>query len=361
MATYYERYINGEYEQVWNELIALGDRVREEPVYSDARAVATETMQRAKRNIEKLYARLQNLGYEFLIEKPASTSNPLQGLSQQLKDDPLLGNVFGSMLSGLESLQSLLSSMGSTAQPPRTYHAYMPPEPDIEQQIQAFELEIGKLPLSIRAWCEVVGSVDFLGDYPGLASYTRKTSLGGDVRGMIQQMMLNNPQAIPTDDVDEDTFNEYLDSIKSPFPLKDMGRLMREEMQAAKDTPPSQEPAEIWWTTDPLAFDFRLDVDEAQEEIEAQQEYEDEEMELATGTFGLIVAPDIHHKANFSGSTYDVILPDARADTLVYGTDMYFVAYLRKSFEWAGFPGLEDYPERDEQLLDNLKAGLEPL
>jgi hypothetical protein len=359
MATYYERYINGEYEQVWNELIALGDKVREEPVYSDARKVALETMQRAKRNIEKLYDRLQQLGYAFEIEKSKPIGNPLQDLGQQLSNDPLLKNVFGSLANGLQSLQSIFGSMGSTPQhPPRVWRAYMPPEDDIEEKLQEFEREIGLLPLSVRAWCEVVGSVDFVGDYPGLASYTRNSSPISDIRGMMRQMLADNPHVTENmDDVDEETYNEYLDSINSPFPLKDMGRLIREEMQAAKNTPP-EEPKEIWWTTDPLALDFRIDVEEAQVEIEEQAE-QIEDMEA--GTFELIVAPDIHHKANFSGSTYDVILPDSKADTMLHGTDMYFVAYLRKSFEWAGFPGLEDYDERDNQLLDMLKDGLEPL
>ena len=361
MATYYERYINGEYEQVWNELIALGDKVREEPVYSDARKVALETMQRAKRNIEKLYERLQKLGYEFEIEKSKPIGNPLKDLGQQISNDPLLKNLFGSLANGLESLQSMFNSMGSTPQhPPKVWRAYMPPEDDIEEKLQAFEREIGLLPLSVRAWCEVVGTVDFVGDYPGLASYTRNSSPISDIRGMMRQMLIDNPHVTQTmDDFDEETYNDYLDSVNSPFPLKDMSRVIREEAQAAKNTPPPEAPKEIWWTTDPLAFAFEIDAEEARWEIEEMEEEDIEDMEA--GTFGLIVAPDIHHKANFSGATYDMMLPDSKADTMLHGTDMYFVAYLRKSFEWAGFPGLEDYEERDNQLLDRLKDGLEPL
>jgi len=36
--SYLERYLAGEHEQVWAELVALGPAVREEPVYSDALA-----------------------------------------------------------------------------------------------------------------------------------------------------------------------------------------------------------------------------------------------------------------------------------------------------------------------------------
>jgi hypothetical protein len=43
MTTYLERYRNGEREQVWAELLALGAQVREEPLFSDALAIARET------------------------------------------------------------------------------------------------------------------------------------------------------------------------------------------------------------------------------------------------------------------------------------------------------------------------------
>lgn len=36
MGEYLERYLAGEYEQVWDDLVALGAAVREEPVYADA-------------------------------------------------------------------------------------------------------------------------------------------------------------------------------------------------------------------------------------------------------------------------------------------------------------------------------------
>src|SRR5262247_3532883 len=62
---YLERYHNGEYEQVWNELQALGPAVRREPHYSQAREVAAETMRRVRRNCELLVSRLRAVGYVF--------------------------------------------------------------------------------------------------------------------------------------------------------------------------------------------------------------------------------------------------------------------------------------------------------
>lgn len=50
MPQFLERYLNGEYEQVWAELLELGAQIRDEPLYSDALAVARETMNRARKN-----------------------------------------------------------------------------------------------------------------------------------------------------------------------------------------------------------------------------------------------------------------------------------------------------------------------
>jgi hypothetical protein len=65
MASVLERYVQGECEQVWDELVALGDQVQAEPLHADALAVARETMWRARANIETLVPRLQRLDYKF--------------------------------------------------------------------------------------------------------------------------------------------------------------------------------------------------------------------------------------------------------------------------------------------------------
>ncbi|MBD2003038.1 MULTISPECIES: hypothetical protein [Cyanophyceae] len=54
MTTFLERYKSGEYEQVWDELLARGSSIRNEPLLEDALAVARETMARTRTNIEIL-------------------------------------------------------------------------------------------------------------------------------------------------------------------------------------------------------------------------------------------------------------------------------------------------------------------
>ena len=75
MSNYDDRYQRGERIQVWSDLIALGEAVRREPVYSEAMAVARETMARTRQNVETLITRLDGIGYEFLTRQRA-----LQGL-----------------------------------------------------------------------------------------------------------------------------------------------------------------------------------------------------------------------------------------------------------------------------------------
>lgn len=114
MTTFLERYQNGEYEQVWAELLARGSSIRNEPLLEDALAVARETMTKARTNIEKLIERLQAIGYEF--------------------EDPEI--------------------------------VFIPPQPEVHEQIASLESKAGVIPLSLRAWYEVVGTVSLRGFHP---------------------------------------------------------------------------------------------------------------------------------------------------------------------------------------------------
>lgn len=59
------RYLAGEHEAVWAELMAMGPSVREAPHLGDAWAVARETMRRARHNVELIIHRLDQIGYRF--------------------------------------------------------------------------------------------------------------------------------------------------------------------------------------------------------------------------------------------------------------------------------------------------------
>lgn len=109
--------------QVWTELQALGAHVRQEPLFTDAFAVACETMQRVRRNIDMLVPRLQTIGYHFGI---------------------------------WEDGQKTEGYVAPT----------IAPSPITAEGISLFERELGTLPLSLHAFSGIAGSVDFRGHHP---------------------------------------------------------------------------------------------------------------------------------------------------------------------------------------------------
>lgn len=120
---YLERYRSGEYEQVWNDLQALGPAVRREPHYTQAREVAAETMRRVRRNCERLVSRLRALGY-----------------------------VFGTFPDGTR----------------RSYSAepLISPSDAMRADCAELEAQAGPLPLSLVAFWQEVGAVDLVGMHP---------------------------------------------------------------------------------------------------------------------------------------------------------------------------------------------------
>jgi hypothetical protein len=101
---------------VWEELIALGPAVRQNPYAADALAVAYETMSRVRTNVRTITARLEALAYEKA-------------------DGPL----------------------------------YQAPGAGTRKLIARLEKKAGALPLSLRAFYDVVGAVDWTGHHPSIA------------------------------------------------------------------------------------------------------------------------------------------------------------------------------------------------
>ncbi|HJR79803.1 MAG TPA: hypothetical protein VJ821_07010 [Anaerolineales bacterium] len=120
---YLERYQNGEYEQVWEELQSLGGSIRSEPYHTQARQVATETMRRVRRNCERIISRLQRLGYIF--------GTFPDGTRRSYSVDPLT-----------------------------------PPSNEMQADLEELESEAGPLPLSLIAFWEEVGAIDLVGMHP---------------------------------------------------------------------------------------------------------------------------------------------------------------------------------------------------
>ena len=115
MQSYIERYLAGEQVQVWAELLALGQAIRDDPLCQDAQAVARETMRRVRVNVKILTKRLAAYGYAFA-------------------DAPF----------------------------PR----WQAPHATVAAQIAALEKLVGPIPLSFRACYAAVGAVNFMGTHP---------------------------------------------------------------------------------------------------------------------------------------------------------------------------------------------------
>jgi hypothetical protein len=128
--TYHARYRAGEHVGVWRELTALGASVREPVLIEDAWAVAEETMTRVATNIDYIIERLLNRSYQFDVY-PDGTAPSVTFPAHRRPDSALLADVV-----------------------------------DLEQRV-------GPIPLSLRAFWQVVGTVELIGRAPeGWPDYT---------------------------------------------------------------------------------------------------------------------------------------------------------------------------------------------
>jgi len=138
---YYERYLAGEHRQVWQELGAIGARVREDQYAADALAVAYATMDRVRQNIATIIQRLREIGYEFETD--------LGETDKVIPFDVARWNLW----------------LNNTPERPAPL---MPPE-QRSAHLRRLERDAGALPLSLRAWYEIVGSVTLAGKHPILS------------------------------------------------------------------------------------------------------------------------------------------------------------------------------------------------
>jgi hypothetical protein len=281
----------------------MGEGVRHELYYADAVAVATETMRRARNNVEVLIQRLAAEGYRFI--PPADDEEPdlKQRLEQMLQTT---GQKFGppsfDITSHMEEIRDRVKErMGPLAakmeerkaakaakvaeslkKPPlQNPDVFDPPGEQTASLLNQIEKEAGgPMPISLRAWYEQVGGINLMGSHAVL-----------------------NPKEgeIAADPL-----------VVSP---------LREVMQMIESADDGGE-IELW------------------------------------------LAPDDLHKANVSGgSPYTIVIPNRCADApfKYEWHDTTFVNYLRITFQWGGFPGWERDPVAPRAALAKLSEGLLPL
>jgi hypothetical protein len=264
MDSFLERYQRGECERVWLELQALGERVREEPVYSDALAVARETMRRVRYNCALLRERLQMVGYKFGYD----WAPPIL-VARVLDEPPALGT----------------------------------PLADIQERLQALEQAGAVFPLSLRAFYEIVGSINFV----GVCSPAVDRFEFGD------------------DAVDEDDDEDMLDEELDPLYIKGLDEVLVPEI------------FQRWSREDRIPYSLVISYDAASKYF----------------------LSDLDNRNSFL-----VEIPCHSADVHLIGEDGYgptFVSYLRYNLQRGGLPGTPQYPGLGQKALAYVTRDLLPL
>lgn len=266
--TYLERYQSGEYHQVWADLAAQGAQVRAEPLYADAWAVACETMRRVRANLELLISRLPSIGYCF-------------------------GHVLESAPTRIQMDEDTFYDEG----PWRPEPVFSPPGPNVAAELAELETLRGSIPLSVMAWYQVVGSVNFTGYAPKRWWHARPDEEEEYPHG--EQLRIRW----------EHTY--WLDPIYL-WPLE-------EAIQSAR----------VWDAL--LRGDFDGDISQWRD----------------LWIPNIPLGPDMHTKYEYSGGgPIGVRAPESSADGL-FETVCFqgaFVDYLRLCCRYGGLPGLHDLP-----------------
>jgi len=235
MTSFYRRYVSGSRDDVWHELRQLGAGCRAPSVRADVEAVVREAMIRARQNVETIIERLTGQGYRF-----GDTDNE-----------------------------------GGASVP------LAPPDPHTPAFLDWLEGRFGPIPLTARAWAEIVGDVSLIGMHPDWPD----------------------------------------DAVVDPL-------VVELEYKSWAGAGPERGPARNYF----------------EGEYEAWRESCAEDHEARVGPFSLEVSPDALHKAKISGGApYGFLIPDECADgTFRFDDGVYipFVEYLRLAFSCGGFPGL---------------------
>lgn len=325
------RYLAGEHEAVWADMVALGPRVREAPDFDDAWAVARETMRRARHNVELIIRRLDQIGYEFWNGKQGKPGpQPLRlMLGGQVIEYPSLESMVERVLK--RDLSQIPAGMGRHAEQARdrlaklsgmalpllkqqaerqaealrrkseiTDHlqdevVFSPPSQEDIAAIRKLEKKGMVLPLSLRAWAEEVGDVNLAGAHPALCYWEDENFPG----------IYADPLMVALDH----------------FMFESEGWL---EATEEGDDPGAMDPVVGW-----------------DAEAKARLAIVDEQLDYG----------------------YSIQLPNAAADAMLDGEPhkTTFVNYLRIAFRWGGFPGWERREKRPERELKFVADGLLPI
>jgi hypothetical protein len=315
------RYQAGECQKVWAEMVSLGPDVRSTPYLEPAWSVAHETMRRARRNVETIVQRLDQIGYTFWngrqgppTPQPARVSIGSRvttfSSAEQLLANAMARNgsglapefrqQIGHLLEKAKAMRATTEAMRDVKSPPLaavTSHledeiVFSPPAATTTSMIHKLEKAGLTLPLSLKAWAEAVGHVNLSGSHSALCFWQDGAFPG----------VFADPLMVSLDDLMQ-RGEEWLDA------------------------PDENEKLEIilGWDAD----------------TKANLVIEDEQIDQG----------------------YSLLLPNPAADAGLNNEphETHFVDYLRTAFYWGGFPGWENQERRPEKELRFLSDGLLPI
>jgi hypothetical protein len=373
VTSFLERYVRGDCLQVWDELLALGEAVRDEPLYTDARAVAHETMQRVRANLEMLIPRLRAVGYDFgyawlaaEAEWEAQHRTPLTAQAfQQMRDMGVSEDLLQEMAEHDGDEEDLEWKRAFVRQP---HPILQPPAPEVREHLRELERLVGPIPLSLAAWYEQVGAVDFVGVAPDRWGATPILVPPGSATVYQLQREATTPGE-PSDSPATDSAPDAPAYSFQPVPLgPDQGASGECVAQPAgtADDADGREWAHLRpalagapHDLDPL---YVYPLETVLQSIRWQVAHQGTGQ--SAGTSYVELAPDEYFKYFVSGGgPYAMRVPDARVDAPLEGEwhQTTFVNYLRICLEWAGFPGLVTRTASHNAELARLREGLLPM
>lgn len=279
---YLERYLGGDCVAVWHDLNALGGAIREEPQYTDALSVARETMRRVCLNIETLIPRLEGIGYRFgYAELPVQPD--------------------------------------FAARQPTVLRL---PKQNVRKALTRFEALAGTLPLSLYAWYEQIGEVNFVGRAP------ESWKPDGFKTEIYERFVGPLPEGASADIYT--FYDAHPGLLQTPEVFLDPLQVVSLDDQ------------------------FVLLDDWKDEQGDYADLSEEEREELGeSGGFKVEVSPDADFKFDMGGlGAYEMAVPNLAADAVLLNEWHHatFVEYLRTCMRWAGFPGFEMYRNVPQEL-----------
>lgn len=159
--TFYERYLNGETEQVYEDIYKLGKEAFLPNNLSDIEKVLTETFERVAYNLDIIYKELIEINYLFKTDFPFNSERPL--------------------IKPLQETDQLLFELDKTVKP------------------------FGFVPISIKLFYKIVGACNFAWDYDTNEDFIWECA------DPIQIISLDDLVSYMTDEDNQEVLQEYYD------------------------------------------------------------------------------------------------------------------------------------------------------